>query len=196
MLEEIRKYIKKYTDNYYCMSVSGAVPIEMRDGPVNEDGWVLWKPIKSNVSDEELMEIEEQYGFKFPPYFALYLKAYYQLLDQVFSNKYDGQLVMMPCCPSDQPLTQLKELIEAWNPLVKSGYIPFAQWGDGWGPICLDMQNPTSEGNDFAVIWFDHEQIIPLAEEGCKQRENIVRFSQPLYRSFKEFFYDIYAQDD
>lgn len=30
------------------------VPIEMKDGKENEDGWTPWKPIKSTVSNSEI----------------------------------------------------------------------------------------------------------------------------------------------
>ena len=195
MIEVIRKYIKEYAGNYYCMGVSGGVPEEMRDGSVDDDGWVPWKVIPSNVTDSDLLQIEKQYGFKFPPYFSGYLKACFQLFDQIHSNKYEGNLVMMSCCPSDNPLGPLRELIKAWSPLVNSGYVPFAEWNDGWGPMCLDLKAPTKEGDDFRVVWFDHDEIIPLGENACGQREQIEKYFRPLYGSFKELFFDVYAKN-
>lgn len=195
MIEEIRKHLTDYSEQYYCMGVSEGVPEEMRDGPVDEDGWVSWKALPSNVTDEQLSEIEEEYGFKFPPYFSGYLKACFQLLDQVHSNKYEGNLIMMSCCPSDNPLGPLRSLMKAFSPLLSSGYVSFAEWNDGWGPMCLDLNNPTQDGDDFHIVWFDRDEIIPLGEEACSQREQIERFAKPLYGSFKELFMDVYAKN-
>ena len=196
MIEEVRKYIIDYAENYDCMGVSEGVPKDMRDGPVDDDGWVSWKVIQSNVSNKNLFEVEEQYGFKFPPYLASYLKACFQLLDQVHSNKHEGNLIMMPCCPSDDPLGPLKNIMKVWSPLFESGYVPFAEWNDGWGPMCLDLKVPTAEGDDFSIVWFDHDEIIPLGEDACTQRDQVEKYSRPLYCSFKELFMDVYAKNN
>jgi hypothetical protein len=195
MIDKIRNIINDFANDYYRMGVAEGVPLDMRDGPINDDGWVEWKVIQSNVKESEIINIEEKYSFKLPPYFSGYLQACSQLLDQVHSNKYGDQLIFMSCCPSDNPLKPLTDILEAWSPLIHSGYIPFAEWGDGWGPMCLDLKSTSNQTEDYNIIWFDHEEIIPLGEDACKQREKIASFAKPLYASFKEFFYDVYAKN-
>nr|WP_086939396.1 SMI1/KNR4 family protein [Thaumasiovibrio occultus] len=202
MVDEVRQIILDYAEDYPCMGVSEGVPSDMRDGEVNAEGWVVWKAIPSHVSKEDLAAIETQYGFAFPPYFAAYLQACCQLLEQVPSHQYDGNHILMPYCPSDNPLGPLKNTMNAWRPLFAAGYVPFAQWNDGWGPMCLDLNAPAIDGDDpagdfaadFEIVWFDHDELIPLGAEACSQREQIEKYAKPLYRSFKALFLDVFAQ--
>ncbi|GHA09361.1 hypothetical protein GCM10008090_19200 [Arenicella chitinivorans] len=195
MIEEIKKILADFTEEHYCMDVAEGVPIDMRNGDVNEEGWVEWKLVPSTVIESDLMELETRYSFRMPPTLKCYLMSYCHLLDQVHSNKHDGQLIFMCACPSSNPLKELTELIDAWYPITKAGYMPFAQWGDGWGPMCLDLQSKSSEPRDYNIVWFDHEELIPLGQETCTSRQSIVSLAKPLYQSFSEFFYDVYAKN-
>ena len=178
------------------MGVAEGVPSDMRDGSVDREGWVEWKVIDTTLNESELIELEKQLDCTFPEYLVEYLKSCCQLLDQVHSHKFNGQLIFMSCCPSDAPLKPFKDLLNGWQPLLESGYIPFAEWGDGWGPMCLDLESPSTEvSGDYNIVWFDHEEIIPLGKEGCSNRKNIIGFAKPLYDSFKEFFEDVYKSN-
>lgn len=46
------------------MDVEENVPIEMRDGNVDEEGWIKWKPLPSQITEQEIREMEEKYHFE------------------------------------------------------------------------------------------------------------------------------------
>ena len=58
--------------------------------------------------------------------------------------------------PVEKPLKPIRELMKGWQPLIAAGYIPFAEWGDGWGPMCFDSVKRSPDG-DCPVVWMDHE---------------------------------------
>src|SRR5262245_51922061 len=113
------------------------VPQEMQVGEVNEDGWVEWRVLPSTLKEADVGALENDFGVQFPPVFRAYLLARFQLFNQVRSRRYDQQIFMTDT-PAGKPLRPLRELLKTWQPLIDAGLIPFAQWGDGWGPMCFD----------------------------------------------------------
>ena len=93
--------------------------------------------------------------------------------------------------PSNNPLGPLKGILTGWESLIGAGYIPFAQWGDGWGPMCFDNQQ-RSDG-DCPIVWMDHELLIPLGPEQCSERNNLTPLAQPLYDNTRDFLEDVFA---
>jgi len=167
------------------------VPPEMRAGEVNEDGWVEWRLLPSTLSEADVAAVEREFAVEFPPLFRAYLLARFHLFDQAKSERYDQQILMTDT-PANRPLAPLRELLNAWGPLIDAGYVPFAQWGDGWGPMCFDARARGADG-DCPVVWLDHERVIPLGEEACRQREVMQLLAQPLYGSCREFLLDVFS---
>jgi hypothetical protein len=167
------------------------VPREMQVGEVNSEGWVEWCLLPSTLREADVEAMESDFRVRLPPPFRAFLLSRHQLFDQVQSRQYN-QLVLMPDTPFGKPLSPLRELMSAWRPLIDAGFIPFAQWGDGWGPMCFDDARRGNDG-ECPVGWLDHEPLIALGQEQCRQRENVVPLFQPLYGSSKQFLIDVFG---
>ena len=167
------------------------VPPSMQVGEVNEEGWVEWRVLPSTLTEADVATVERDFGVEFPPLFRAYLLARFHLLDQAKSQRYDQQILMTDA-PENRPLVPLRGLLTAWRPLIDAGYIRFAQWGDGWGPMCFDTQARAADG-DCPVIWIDHERVIPLGDEAARRREVVQALAQPLYGSCREFLLDVFG---
>lgn len=76
--------------------------------------------------------------------------------------------------------------------MIGAGFAPFAEWGDGWGPMCFDLEQRGKDG-DCTVVWMDHERLISLGPEPCGQRETVSPLAQPLYGSYREFLTDVFV---
>ena len=194
----VGQLIDAYAVDAWRMSVASedpkdaGVPPEMQASEVNDEGWVEWRVLPSTLADADVTALENEFGVKFPPLFRAYLLARFQLFDQVKSRRYDQQIFMTDT-PSRKPLKLLRDLIKAWRPLVDAGYTPFAQWGDGWGPMCFDSCEREADG-ECPVVWMDHELLIPLGSDKCGQRESVLPLAQPLYGSCREFLVDVFGR--
>jgi hypothetical protein len=169
------------------------VPPEMQVGAVNAEGWVEWRLLPSTLDEAAVTAVEQEFAVSFPPLFRAYLLARFHLFDQVQSRKYD-QLISMTDTPAGKPLAPLRRLLGAWQPLIQAGFIPFAHWGDGWGPTCFDCVRRRDDG-DCPIVWLDHEVIIPFGPEKCRRREVIEPHASPLYGSCQEFLLDVFGRD-
>lgn len=89
------------------------------------------------------------YGITPPQTLVEYMKAGFHLIGEVVNEE---RTISFPELQSDNPFKQMKMMLEAWDFLVKAGYIPIADTEDGWGPICYKQ-------SDGSVVWFDHEEL-------------------------------------
>jgi hypothetical protein len=194
----VGELLDTYANDAWRMGVAtedpadGGVPPEMQVGEVNADGWVEWRVLPSTLKHADVSALENEFGVQFPPVFRAYLLARFQLFDQVQSRRYDQQ-VFMTDTPAGKPLTPLRELMKAWRPLNDADFVPFAQWGDGWGPMCFDAVQRRADG-DCPVVWMDHEALVPLGPEACRRREAVAPLAQPLYDSCREFLVDVFGR--
>ena len=88
-------------------------------------------------------------------------------------------------------MQKLRKEIGAWQPLLAAGFVPFAEWGDGWGPMCFDGLRRAADG-DCPVVWIDHERLARLGK-AMGEREAVLPWVQPLYDSCREFLADVFA---
>lgn len=167
------------------------VPAEMQVGSVDEDGWVEWRMLPSTLVASDLQSLESQFRVQFPPVFRAYLLARFQLFDQVKSRRYDQQ-ILMTATPARCPLQPISDTLTAWAPLIDAGFIPYAEWGDGWGPMCFDSGSRLADG-DCPVVWFDHEPLISLGADESRVRSAVQPLAQPLYETSRDFFLDIFG---
>jgi hypothetical protein len=133
------------------------MPKEMIDETKESvDDWIPWKPIKSTVTDNDLLEIEQITGRKFPESYKSFLKYkhFYEL------DSPDP----MDVCFFKHPIRQWKnEFIKYYSydwvkeRLIGMGFIPFADHHD-WGIICFDT-NRNKESGEYPVIMIDHELV-------------------------------------
>lgn len=166
------------------------VPVDMRVGPVDEEGWVSWGILEPRLTSSDLASLESRFGVTLPDALRAYLLAACHLFDQVHSSEHD-QTIMMPDVPSDRPLGPLESILEAWRCLIPASYVPFAEWGDGWGPMCFDVAQRSL--GDCPVVWMDHEQLIPLGEEACGDRASVMPYMRPLYSSTRALLEDVFG---
>lgn len=166
------------------------VPPEMWAGDVDRDGWVAWRVMPSTLRASDVDELQSAFSVVFPPLFCAYLLARHHCFDQVGSIKYNQQ-ILLPDVPTRDPLRNLRESLEAWCILLTAGLIPFAEWGDGWGPMCFDAESRCDDG-ECSILWLDHEEIIPLGEM-ASQRHVLRSFEKPLYASFEDLLEDVFA---
>jgi len=164
----------------------------MAAGPVDSDGLVEWTVIPSTLQPEDVDALEEAFGIRLPPLFRAYLLARFHLFNQVRSRRH-AQVLFMSDVPACGPLEPLRKLLTSWRPLLDAGFVPFAEWGDGWGPMCFDTSHPLTDG-DCPIVWMDHEQLLELGPDRCAQHESLLPLTRPLYPSFREFFDDVFAK--
>ncbi len=191
----VQSALDRFGNNYHRMGVAstsglGGVPPEMFDGEIDAEGWVGWEMLPSTLSQEDIVRLESEFRIDFPPLFRAYLLARFQLFDQIYSAQYD-QAIFNVDVPSNNPLGPIRDLINAWIPLLSASYIPFAQWGDGWGPMCFDTENRNDNG-DCPIVWMDHELLIPLGEDACRNRQSVLPYVNLLYPSYRDFFEDTF----
>lgn len=220
-INEQMKFTKQCLDNvfnkdFYCWNVQENVPLDMQVGSVNEDGWVEWKLLDSHLGNEDILEYENMVRSSLPGLFKSFLRTYYfcdsftlqnpefikfkkQFKDRKefyeHASEYNGFFAEITFLklPSEKTLKEYKELIINWYPLLKAGYIPFAEWQDGQGPVCFDIQQ-RSENDDFKIVWFDHEELFNLGDEGCEIRETVQKLSKELFKSFLELLQIMFVQ--
>lgn len=200
-IEEDTAYVGRLLDAYAAgadkMHVAaedpedGGVPPQMQVGGVDEHGWVEWRPLPSTLTEMDVAAVEREIGVELPPLFRAYLLARLHLFEQVRSAQHD-QLIMMTDTPANRPLVPLQDRLTAWRPLIDAGYVPFAEWGDGWGPMCFDIHARGSDG-DCPVIWIDHERVLPLSEQQCRRREVVQPLAERLYPSFRAMLVDVFG---
>lgn len=167
------------------------VPAAMQVGQINAEGWVEWRVLPSTLTEAEITKLENKFGIHLPPVFRVYLLARFHLFDQVTSRRHD-QLIQMTDTPAGKPLAPLLHLLSAWQPLIDAGFIPFAEWGDGWGPMCFDTDRRAQDG-DCPIVWMDHEILASLTEQQCRMRKKVLPLAQPLYKTFRELLTDVFG---
>jgi hypothetical protein len=113
--------------------------------------------------------------------------------DQTRSHRY-GQALSLPETPSGNPLAAFHDIHDSWAFLRSGGYLPFGTWGDGWGPLCLDLLEDQDEIEDAPVVWFDHEVLIASSDTTTPERSALEPLAQPLYESFMSCLEDAFHE--
>jgi len=198
-LTEDIEFVGRLIDNFALtadrMSVAATrpedrgVPLEMQVGAIDDEGWVEWKVLPSTLTEADVVQLESRFRIQLPPLFQAYLLARSHLFDQVISAR--GQIIEMVCTPIKNPLKDITGLIESWKELIDAGYIPFATWGDGWGPMLFDTEYRSPDG-DCPIVWMDHELLVPLGSNQWRDRKQVLHLAKSLHRSFRELLIDIF----
>lgn len=155
-------------------------PAEMVAGLADADGWTPWKTVPSTVTRAQLRALERTLPAPLPAA----LKAYFQHRCVLMTGG-----LMLPEVRSDDPLGAFLEEVENWRPLLAAGYIPFAEYGDGYGPACCDVLQPYG-ADDYAVVWLDHEEVLALEHREESSRAELARLAKPLFPSFRDLLRD------
>lgn len=169
--------VKRCLEAYYvrCPQVMPGVPVEMRRGEWEKDGWMDWKLVPSRLTEVDVVALEAELPFRLPPFFRAFLVTYF-VLDLDFGN------FQLPALPSNDPLRDVRPCLLRPT-LWRIGYAPCG--GACGDPVCFDLQAPTCDG-DFAVVAINHDWIVP--HENWQHRERVEPHASRQAGSFREFF--------
>lgn len=119
-------------DEALFMDVAENVPFEMRDGVVDKEGWIKWKPLPSQITEQEVRELEQTFHIELPSLLKSFIMSYHYVALQFDNESIPGvywsdcTFVEFPRLPVGQGLKAFYDLIHQWSPLLSAGYIPFA----------------------------------------------------------------------
>lgn len=160
-----QELIDAFFEAYYAWLEEGHlmrspdVPDEMRDGVgIDEEGWVPWKTIPSEVRPIDLDALEGDLPGKYPPVFRIYLAGPCTL-----DLRMPGETpVKLPALPSDGPLVEAREMAFEFavnHDITKSDLIPFGM--DEEEPDCawaFDLKRRKKDG-DCPVVRVHNEGL-------------------------------------
>ena len=167
------------------------IPPDMSVGPVDRSGWVEWRVLLSTLSEADVAALEVEFGIELPPPFVAYLIARFHCLHQVKSRRFRQQ-ILFPDTPTRQPFRRIRSELDGWRTLIPIGLVPFAEWGDGWGPMCFDAKHRSPDG-DCPVVWLDQGPLITLVREVTLDAAAIHALNQPIFSSSREMLEDIFG---
>jgi len=147
--------IKQIIDNLpSIMTCNPNVPIEMRVGEIDEDGWYNWRPITSIITKKEIEALDKELPGKLPTLFKSFL-LYKHVLELDF-----GWISLMGI-PSDQGISAVRRWIfekDISKECLKNGYIIFGSDGDDIGYLCFDTNKPICSNDvlDYPIVLIEH----------------------------------------
>lgn len=166
-IEEYRTEIKKILDEYYeLLKVYDKTEIQVLDyveipegmftGEVEIDTrynnveFRTWKMIPSDVTEEDIAELEKVIGIRLPDPLRAYYTSYYHLWD------WERDL------SRNSPTAKMEGIYNAYNELmIKFGYLPFTWIQDSW--ICCMKIDENNQ--DCGIYWIDHECLFGFDSE-------------------------------
>ena len=177
--ESDKKFVQECLDHHFASfpMVFPEVPEEMYDGEHDGSDWVKWKRIPSRVTEKDVRRLEARLPGPFPPLFNAYLACSHVLGMESFN---------LPSLPPDEPLADLEATIQGWACLLDAGYVAFVDNAEGdVCPLCFEIASRLPDG-DYPLVLFDHESLINLGEEKCRQREHVQPLGERRYESFRD----------
>lgn len=180
-VEETRLYIKNFYESLYDKAKNIAevlvkVPAEEGSEPMwaegavpDEDGWVTWRLLPAQVSEERIQKLEEQIGAKLPQVLKIFITTYFHYFEGgIGRNPVEDKFV---------------GLLNAWNPmLVRNGYLPFAWDKEGYFIRCMDLGNMPDE-EKCQIVQIDHEVMFEFDEE-TTGRDALAAEMEPVAENF------------
>ncbi|MGF1924661.1 MAG: hypothetical protein ACQUHE_10820 [Bacteroidia bacterium] len=149
------KIISGFFDAYFASNLlsivySDDIPQEMLASPVNEDGWVAWRPIKGTFTEEKYHLVERNFRIKLPKSFIEFHKRYF-FLDG------DCYLLNLPYSNPNRPLEKLIDVLDNDHAryLADIDIYPFAMEGNDSGFLVFDGRGVESN-NEFPIRVFDY----------------------------------------
>jgi hypothetical protein len=170
-----------------CLPTDGVEPA-LR-GDFRKDDWCDVRTLPSPVTETDLNDLEALVGAQFPSPVRAFLGARCHCMDQLHARSHRNQLVLWHMQQPSDPLAEVRAFLKAHRDFSGVGFVPIAQWGDGWGPMCFDALAPRDSDEDAVVGWFDHERFTP---EFAFSRAAVEPLFKPLYPSTRAFFRDAF----
>ncbi len=123
----------------------------MKGSEMDSEGWQKWVPIQSEVTEDEIKDLEHMINVALPDSYKRFLK---------YKHFYDLHIGECGFCshPVNNWKKSLNEMILNGYPkefLLDKGRVPFANWSD-WGLLCFDTTKKCENSNYPIVLW-DHE---------------------------------------
>ncbi len=136
---------------------------------LDEDGWVTWRLLPAQVSEERIQKLEEQIGAKLPQVLKIFITTYFHYFEGgIGRNPVEDKFV---------------GLLNAWNPmLVRNGYLPFAWDKEGYFIRCMDLGNMPDE-EKCQIVQIDHEVMFEFDEE-TTGRDALAAEMEPVAENF------------
>lgn len=189
-IEEYRTEIKKILDEYYeLLKVYDKTEIQVPDfieipngmftGEVEEVSKYnitlrTWKMIPSDVTEEDIAELEKEIGVRLPDSLRAYYTSYYHLWD------FERNLSI------NSPVAKMCGIYNAYDELmIKFGYLPFTWIQDAW--ICCMKFDENNQ--DCGIYMIDHEEMFAFDAETVtiQDIEKVMRFKA---KNFCEYLYN------
>ncbi|OPZ78548.1 MAG: hypothetical protein BWY78_00528 [Alphaproteobacteria bacterium ADurb.Bin438] len=164
------------------------VPKEMlADGEDPNSEWGVWKLIESTVTDEELKNIEDIYGIKFPIIIKAFLSTYHHLFDYPIGDNGVNKKLNGFKMPYNHHLTANNMLPFAWD--KDNCFIRF-----------VDLTNMPDE-EKCPVFEIDHEYLFDImydaeANGEIVNKEQLLRYMRPVSDNFYKYLDNIYNDLD
>ncbi|MFD1256246.1 hypothetical protein ACFQ3S_05515 [Mucilaginibacter terrae] len=151
----IKDFFEAYFNAFDLRTVyTDTVPKEMMAGPVNENGYFQWKPLKGNIPYESYVKVMKEYDVTFPESFIEWHKMYFF---------YDGDcsIIRLPYSIPNKPLFEVIENLnnDLATELIENRLYPFADEGNDGGFLVFDGRTP-KENNEFPIRFQDHEYSV------------------------------------
>ncbi|MFB6456682.1 SMI1/KNR4 family protein [Chitinophaga sp. Hz27] len=159
--EKLNSYLKANIDKE-LNTYPGPIEAEMSYPNLDPNrGYRTWLPVNSEVSDEDVKELESLIGYRLPEDYIIFLRH---------KHFYELYIAEASFCkhPINKWMTHLNDMIfKGWPAyfLIEKGFIPFADWSD-WGALCFDTNRNQTNFNYPIVLW-DHDSpdgVIDVAE--------------------------------
>ncbi len=180
-VQETRLYIKNFYESLYekAKNISevlvkvpaeeGSEPMWAEGAVLDEDGWVTWRLLPAQVSEERIQKLEEQIGAKLPQVLKIFITTYFHYFEGgIGRNPVEDKFV---------------GLLNAWNPmLVRNGYLPFAWDKEGYFIRCMDLGNMPDE-EKCQIVQIDHEVMFEFDEE-TTGRDALAAEMEPVAENF------------
>lgn len=149
---------------------------------------------KSTISDKHINNLENTFNVTIPEIYKDFLKSYFFEFNTLLAvvdnlNYFKEQYVMIIPNRNDN----LKGISEYWTvleeeyKLLSNGFIPIGDWGNGFGPLCIDTHknlNQVDYNNKktWTMVWFDQEEFW-----GGNEYEEFANSAIPAAPNFHEF---------
>lgn len=190
-VEEYRAEIRKILDEFYELlkiynkfwiqeMSRDSIPEKMFTGEVEIDPeynleLITWKMIPSDVTEEDISELEKEIGIRLPDPLRAYYTSYYHLWD--FQRNIS----------ENSPKAKMSGIYNAYNKLmIKFSYLPFS-WDNQYG--CLFCMKFDENNQDCGIYLIDHEEMFDFDAETVTVQdiEKVMRFEA---KDFCEYLYN------
>jgi len=151
MTDKIEQFFNAYWTAGMKSVYTDKVPKEMMVSTADKDGWYAWKLVPGTLTADDYNRVEAKFKAVFPENFIEWHRRY-------FFDDGDCSIVRLPHSLPTRPLEEIIKNLDWDIPerLIPLGFIPFADDGNGIGPLVFDSRN-SKDKKDFPIRVYDHE---------------------------------------